>query len=543
MLETTMATDPTESPPNESSPPDDAPKLFEFDNTYVRSLPELGLSWEPVQVPEPVMVAFNAELAKAVAVDPDLLGGETGARVLSGDLLPAGAEPVAMVYAGHQFGGYSPRLGDGRALLLGEVIDTSGRRVDLHLKGTGRTPFSRGGDGKATVGPMLREFLIADAMHALGIPTGRALAVVTTGEQVMRQGPEPGAVLTRVASSHLRVGTFEYAVRLEDRAILRRLADYAIERHYQRAIDEAMAATGQGRYVTLLDSVVEAQARLVARWMLVGFIHGVMNTDNTTISGETIDYGPCAFMDRYDPATVFSSIDQQGRYAYRNQPGIAQWNLTRLAETLLPLMAEDSGLEPEALIPVATEILDGFVTRYRRHLHDGMLAKLGLVPVEVAAGDVVGADPAGEPEETELITSLFSLLHDQRIDYTSFFRALARSLAEDDHQPVRDLMASAPAGGHDSADSWLADWHRHLAAGGEDRAAVVERMNRINPLYIPRNHLVEEALQAATAGDLTFFDDLLAVVSNPFTEQPGRDRYAQPAPEGFDDTFRTFCGT
>ncbi|MDH3296234.1 MAG: YdiU family protein, partial [Acidimicrobiia bacterium] len=468
----------------------------------------------------------------------------------AGNLLPAGAEPVAMAYAGHQFGGYSPRLGDGRALLLGEVVDTSGRRVDLHLKGSGRTPFSRGGDGKATVGPMLREFLMAEAMNGLGIPTGRALAVVTTGEQIMRQGPEPGAVLTRVASSHLRVGTFEYAVRLEDPTVLKRLADYAIDRHYREAVDEALAATGQGRYVTLLDSVVTAQADLVAQWMLVGFIHGVMNTDNTTISGETVDYGPCAFMDRYDPATVYSSIDHQGRYAYGNQPGIAHWNLTRLAETLLPLMAEDSGQEAEAMIPVATEVLDSFQPRFQARFRSGMLAKIGLA---AAHGADPGHDPGGDnqdgPGRDGLIPSLLGLLHRHRVDYTSFFRSLATAVASGDDGPVRELVAasatdgSAGVDGSGPVESWLADWRRRLDAVDRDRTEVAAGMNRVNPLYIPRNHRVEEALQEANRGDLSLFRELLSLVSDPYTERPAKERFAEPAPEGFDQTFRTFCGT
>jgi len=511
----------------------DAPKLFDFDNTYVRALPELGLSWQPVEVPSPELVVLNSELAEAVSVDPDALAGENGALVLSGNVVPAGAEPVAMAYAGHQFGGYSPRLGDGRALLLGEVVDTSGCRVDLHLKGSGRTPFSRGGDGKATIGPMLREYLFAEAMHALGVPTGRALAVVTTGEQVFREGPEPGAVLTRVASSHLRVGTFEYVARLEDQTLLKRLADYAIERHYHSAVEEALTATGQGRYVTLLDAVVGVQADLVAQWMLIGFIHGVMNTDNTTISGETIDYGPCAFMDRYDPATVYSSIDHQGRYAYGNQPAIAQWNLTRFAETLLPLMADDSGQEPEDMIPLATEILDSFGPRFQKRLQSGMMAKLGLPHEAAVAG---GGD---------LIPPMAELLHTNRVDYTTFFRALATALGDEDDQVVRDLVGQEAEddANTEDVDTWLAQWREQLATAGLDEAEVVEAMNRVNPIYIPRNHLVDEALAAATTGDLSLFEQLLDVLSDPFTERPGLERYAQPAPTDFDKTFRTFCGT
>ncbi len=485
-------------------------KLFDFDNTLARALPELVLPWQPAEVPEPKLVAFNPDVAALVSVDAEALAGEEGVAVLAGNAVPDGTETVAMVYAGHQFGSYSPRLGDGRALLLGEVVDPDGRRFDLHLKGSGRTPFSRGGDGKATVGPMLREYLMAEAMHALGVPTGRALAVVTTGEQVMRQNPEPGAVLTRVAASHLRVGTFEYAVRLEDRAVVKRLADYAIERHYPDVVGE------QSRYLGLLRSVIEVQASLIARWMAVGFIHGVMNTDNMAISGETIDYGPCAFMDRYDQRTVYSSIDHQGRYAFGNQPTIAHWNLTRLAETLLPVIAEDHGVEPESLIPVLTEELDAFGDLFRRHWADGIRAKLGLV--EASDGD------------EELLRSLVETLQEHRLDYTSFFRTLARSLRGTEPAPSE-------------ADTWVASWRERLAA--EDRPAdeVASAMDLVNPIYIPRNHLVDEALVAAEAGDMGPFDELLSVLADPFTERDGLDRYAQPAPEDFDRTFRTFCGT
>ncbi len=501
-------------------------RLFDFDNTYASVLPELGLEWKPLEVPSPELVAFNQELAEIISIEAEALGGEVGAQILGGNEVPEGAAPLAMAYAGHQFGGYSPRLGDGRALLLGEVVGTDGRRVDIHLKGSGRTPFSRGGDGKATVGPMLREFLFAEAMHALGVPTGRALAVVTTGEQVWRERPEPGAVLTRVASSHLRVGTFEYAARLEDPSVLKKLADYAIERHYQEAVDSALAATGQGRYVTLLEAVIQAQAELVAQWMLLGFIHGVMNTDNTTISGETIDYGPCAFMDRYDPATVYSSIDHQGRYSYGNQPIIAQWNLARLAETLLPLMAADSGQEPEAMVPVATEVLESFGGRFQRELQSGMEAKLGL-----SSG---GAD---------LVPTLAELLHSQRVDYTSFFRRLADAVVADDDDVVREFVAPADGAGTELVDKWLAQWRAELGSVDRDRSEVAARMNEVNPIYIPRNHLVDEALNAATDGDLTLFEQLLPVVTDPFVEREGLERYAQPAPEDFDKTFRTFCGT
>ncbi len=368
--------------------------LFEFDNTFVRDLSGLYEPWQAAPAPAPRLLALNEELAAELGVDADALRTPDGVALLIGTAPPDGASPVAQAYAGHQFGGFSPRLGDGRALLLGEVLDVHGHRRDLHLKGSGRTPFARGGDGKAAVGPMLREYVIGEAMHSLGIPTTRALAVVATGEQIARDTMLPGAVLTRVASSHLRVGTFQYAAASDDPTLVQRLADHAIARHYPRVVD------AENRYLAFFESVVDAQASLVARWMLVGFIHGVMNTDNTTISGETIDYGPCAFMDAFDPATVFSSIDHGGRYAYGNQPQIAQWNLARFGETLLPLFDVDM----DAAIATATDVLNSFTDRYDGYWREGMRAKLGL----------------GEPRlgDEALIDELLTLLHAQNVDFT-----------------------------------------------------------------------------------------------------------------------------
>ncbi|MBL8774962.1 MAG: YdiU family protein [Acidimicrobiales bacterium] len=492
--------------------------MFEFDNSYRRDLAELGIEWKAAPAPEPRLVVLNDALAVELGVDPALLRSDEGVAVLAGNAEAAGSEPIAMAYAGHQFGGYSPRLGDGRALLLGEVVDASGQRRDVHLKGSGRTPFARGGDGKAVLGPMLREYLFAEAMHALGVPTTRALAVVTTGEQVFRDGAEPGAVLTRVASSHLRVGTFEYAARLDDSSLVRRLADHAIARHHPEA------AGAERPYLAFFEAVLEAQAALVARWMLVGFIHGVMNTDNTTISGETIDYGPCAFMDRFDPATVFSSIDHGGRYAYANQPPVVQWNLARLAETLLPLIDEDLQVASD----LAMEVLISFPDRYERHWAAGMAAKLGLA----------GLDP--DPSDAELFADLLALLHEGRVDHTSAFRALADE-RRGDEAPVRRLLAEAPAGA--ALDAWLSRWRSRVATGGRDLHAVADAMDAVNPCYIPRNHLVDQALAAATAGDLAPFEALLARVTDPFVEHPGAEAYAQPAPDGFTEGFQTFCGT
>jgi len=488
-------------------------ELFRFDNSFARELPELYVEWQATAVPDPRLLALNDELATEIGLDPETLQTPRGIAILAGNVAPTGATPIAMAYAGHQFGNYSPRLGDGRALLLGEVIDAHGRRRDVHLKGSGRTPFARGGDGKAAVGPMLREMLIGEAMHAMGIPTTRALAVVATGEHINREGMLPGAVLTRVASSHLRVGTFEYAARLGDHELLRRLADHAIARHYPAVADDPRP------HFAFFEQVVDAQAALVARWMLVGFIHGVMNTDNMTISGETIDYGPCAFLDAYDPATVFSSIDHGGRYAYGNQPAIAQWNLTRLAETLLPLFDDDT----DAAIAAATAVLESFPDRFRAHWAAGMAAKLGLR--EVADGD------------RQLFEDLLVVMHAQRVDYTSFFRSLAsviRGTSDALHSVVEDAAAFQP---------WIVRWQSRLTDEGRPMGDVAAGMDATNPIYIPRNHLVEEALEAATAGDLTAFDQLLTVVSNPFDVRLDAGRYAEPAPGSFSRYYQTFCGT
>jgi uncharacterized protein YdiU (UPF0061 family) len=427
-------------------------------------------------------------------------------RLLVGTDVPAGATPVAQAYAGHQFGGYNPRLGDGRALLLGELVGSDGRLRDLHLKGSGRTPFSRGGDGLAAVGPMLREYVVSEAMHALGIPTTRSLAVVATGRQVRRETVLPGAVLARVASSHLRVGSFQYARATGDLDLLRRLADSAIARHHPGAAD------ADNPHLALFEAVVAAQASLVARWMLVGFVHGVMNTDNMTISGETIDYGPCAFLEVYDPATVYSSIDTGGRYAYGNQPLVAEWDLARLAEALLPLIDGDE----ERAIALAVESLGGFRPQYEAAWSAGMRAKLGL--------------PAGVPDEVvaSLAEELLGLLRADHVDLTSFFRRLSGAARGDVDGARNEFLDLA------GFDRWTARW-RELAPDADG-------MDRVNPVYIPRNHLVEEALTAATDGDLDPLAALLDAVTAPFDERPGLGRYAAPAPADF-GAYRTFCGT
>ncbi|MBA3303904.1 MAG: YdiU family protein [Acidimicrobiia bacterium] len=486
--------------------------LFAFDNSFVRDLPGLYVPWQAAPAPAPAPGVVNDDLAAELGVDADELRGPEGVAVLVGNATPAGASPVAQAYAGHQFGGFSPRLGDGRALLLGEVLDVHGRRRDLHLKGSGRTPFARGGDGRAALGPMLREHVIGEAMHALGIPTTRAVAVVETGEQVARDTMLPGAVLARVAASHLRVGTFQYAAAHADRTLLRRLADHAIVRHHPHALEL------ENPYLAFFEGVVDAQASLVARWMLVGFVHGVMNTDNMTISGETIDYGPCAFVDAFDPDAIFSSIDYGGRYAYGNQPPIARWNLARLAETLLPLL----DAETDAAVDVATEVLQTFPGRYRRYWSDGMHAKLGLV--EDREGD------------DELIADLLALLHAQGVDFTSCFRALS-SAALDVVAPARALFSEP-----DAFDAWSPRWRARLSSQGRCAQASADAMDSVNPVYIPRNHQVEEALTDATDGDLRPVGRLLEVLAHPFHERPDLEPYARPAPTS-SGPYRTFCGT
>jgi uncharacterized protein YdiU (UPF0061 family) len=479
---------------------------FRLDNQFARLLPEMAISWTGEVAPDPRLLVLNEALAAELGLDPAWLRSDEGLKLLVGREVPDGATPVAQAYSGHQFGGFSPRLGDGRALLLGELTDVEGNVRDLHLKGSGRTPFARGGDGLAVIGPMLREYVVSEAMHALGVPTTRSLAVTATGRPVQRETLLPGAVLARIASSHLRVGSFQYARATGDTELLRRLADHAISRHY------AEATQADRPYLALFEAVVAAQAVLVAQWMLVGFVHGVMNTDNMTISGETIDYGPCAFLDVYDPATVYSSIDHDGRYAYVNQPGIAEWNLARLAETLLPLIDDDQ----DTAVELAVTSLRGFAGQYENAWSTGMRAKLGMPD---------GVDVA---EATALTGELLDLLRTNRVDYTSFFRSLAAA-ARGDAEPTRQLFPDPTA-----ADNWLTRW-----TALEPQANL---MDRVNPAYIPRNHLVEEALAAATDGDLDPLERLLDAVTRPYEERPGLDRYAVAAPPDF-GAYRTFCGT
>ena len=465
---------------------------------FASELPELAVRWQAQATPAPRLLVLNEPLAVELGLDEQWLRSADGIGLLVGTHVPAGAQPVAQGYAGHQFGGWVPRLGDGRALLMGELVDTRGELRDLHLKGSGRTPFARGGDGLAAVGPMLREYIVSEAMHALEIPTTRSLSVVATGRRVHRETMLDGAVLARVASSHLRVGSFEYVSAAAELDVLRRLADHAIARHHPAAAD------ADNPYLALLEAVIAVQATLVAQWMSVGFVHGVMNTDNMTISGETIDYGPCAFMDAFDPKTVFSSIDSWGRYAYGNQPSVAGWNLARLAEALLPLIAEDQ----DQGVALATASLQDFPRQYAAAWTARVRAKLGL------AADV------DDEVATSLIDDLLELLEQHRTDYTSFFRGLSEVARGD----------TAPAG----FDAWAARW-RALAPDAD-------AMDRVNPVYIPRNHLVEEALAAASAGDLDPLERLLSAVTSPFEQRAGFERYAEPAPDDF-GCYRTFCGT
>ena len=506
--------------------PMSAVAAFPFDNSFARELQGFYVSRRPAVARAPRLLFLNDSLVEELGLDLTCLDNTAKAAIFAGNTLPDGAEPLAQAYAGHQFGGFSPQLGDGRALLLGEVIDRHGRRRDIAFKGSGRTPFARGGDGKAAVGPMLREVLISEAMHALGIPTTRALAVAATGEEVYRERVLPGAVLTRVAASHIRVGTFEFYASRGDVERLRKLAEYTIARH-----DPALATTAQP-FLGFLRNVAERQAALIAEWMNVGFIHGVMNTDNMTISGETIDYGPCAFMEAYDPATVFSSIDHQGRYAFGNQPNIACWNLARLAETLLPLLSDDH----DEAVAMATEVIVAFPAQYREQLLRGQRRKLGLRRGE--EGD--------DSSDTMLAEDWLTLLHANQVDFTLGWRRLA-DVAAGDEAPLRALFADARA-----PDAWLVRWRARCASESVSaphiaEIAVSERakaMRSVNPNIIPRNHRVEEALAAASdQDDLVPFQRLLSALRRPYDDADELAPYAEPAPIAVTVCYRTFCGT
>jgi serine/tyrosine/threonine adenylyltransferase len=481
---------------------------WRFDNSYARLPEPLFAASQPVPVRSPAVVVVNESLAAELGLDSTILRAK-GAGVFAGNEIPPGAEPIAQAYAGHQFGHFT-NLGDGRAILLGEQIGPNGRRHDIQLKGAGRTRYSRGGDGRAAIGPMLREYIVSEGMHALGIPTSRSLAVATTGELVLRNSPLAGAVLTRVAASHIRVGTFQFAAAVEDDRLLPALLDHAITRHDPTAAEAADPA------VAFFEGVVERQASLIARWMLVGFVHGVMNTDNMAVSGETIDYGPCAFLDVYDPLTVFSSIDQQGRYAYANQPGIAHWNLARLAESLLPLV---HGGEEESLEAVRG-VLATFRERFDRHYLAGARAKLGLV--------------TEEDGDRDLFATLLRSMHEGQTDFTATFAGLA-TVAESQAVPAGE--AAVP-----ELREWQSAWLARLGRQPGSPAEAATRMRQLNPVVIPRNHRVEEALSAAESGDFAPLHRLLAALRDPFVETNDNERYRGGPPAGC-GAYRTFCGT
>jgi uncharacterized protein YdiU (UPF0061 family) len=496
--------------------PAEAPELFPFDNSYARLPQRFFARLRPTPVAAPRLVRLNRKLAQKLGLEPDRLSSPEGVAILAGNAVPKLGEPLAMAYAGHQFGTFVPQLGDGRALLLGELVDQDGVRRDIQLKGSGPTPFSRNGDGRAALGPVLREYIISEAMDALGIPTTRSLAAVTTGQTVRREMPLPGAVLTRVASSHIRVGTFQFFAVRGDVEALAQLANYVIARHYPEA------ARAEKPYQLLLELVIARQAELIAKWLLVGFIHGVMNTDNMSIAGETIDYGPCAFIDTYDPAAVYSSIDSFGRYAYGNQPRIAQWNLARLAETLLPLLAENQ----EAAVELANAALGQFAGRFETAYAVGLRGKLGLF--QEREGD------------SALAQDLLERMVRNGADFTLTFRRLCEAaVSPDKDADVRSLFTDPSA-----YDDWAARWRRRLADDGEEigeRRALA--MRAVNPAFIPRNHLVEEALAAAVNNDdLSVFEKLLTVLSRPYDDQPAHKLYAEP-PRPDQVVHQTFCGT
>jgi uncharacterized protein YdiU (UPF0061 family) len=492
---------------------------FPFDNSYARLPDRFFARVAPGPVASPRLIRVNAGLATDLGLDPAWLASEEGVAVLAGNVVPENAEPIATAYAGHQFGSFVPQLGDGRAILLGEVIDRAGVRRDIQLKGSGRTPFSRGGDGRAAVGPVLREYLMGEAMAALGIPTTRTLAAVTTGEKVRRETMLPGAVLARVASSHIRVGTFEFFASRRDDEAVRLLADHVIARHYP-------AAAGAERpYRALLDAVVRAQAELIGAWLLVGFIHGVMNTDNMSVAGETIDYGPCAFMDEYNPAAVFSSIDSYGRYAYGRQPAIGVWNLSQLAACLLPLLSEDE----DAATAEANESLDAFAPTIDRTYQSGLRRKLGL---------------ATEREgDAELARDLLAAMATNLADFTLTFRGLSEAVMPGDGAQAGDAAVRGLFADPAAYDAWAGRWRQRLDGEPMDPAARRDAMLAVNPAFIPRNHRVEAVIRAAVdANDFAPFEELLAVLAAPFDSQPAFARYMDP-PLAHERVLATFCGT
>ena len=486
-----------------------------FNNSYVGLPEQFYTRQQPVPVSSPELIRVNLALAESLGISPEWLASTAGIEMVAGNHMPIGAEPIATVYAGHQFGNWNPQLGDGRAVLLGEVIAKDGSRYDLQLKGSGPTPYSRGGDGRAPLGPVLREYIVSEAMAALGIPTTRSLAAVTTGEEVFRDDILPGAVLLRVAQSHIRIGTFQFFAARQDGDAIRVLADHVIARHYPEAL------TADNPYLALLDAVIKRQACLIASWQLVGFVHGVMNTDNMLLSGETIDYGPCSFIDGFDPDMVLSSIDHAGRYAYSNQPGIAHWNLMNLAQSLLSIIDSNQ----ETAVSLAQESVNGFPAHFREAYQGGINQKLGFVQ--------------NHDEDPALIEDLFNLMTTLKVDFSLTFRHLYDLVkpTRDDDSP--DDSFELPA----EFNPWLNRWHKRLAQEGRDPGRLAEGLKLANPLYIPRNHLIEEVIEAAvTQSDFEPFHQLTDVLGNPHEHQPGMSKYAQP-PNPEQIVKQTFCGT
>lgn len=492
-----------------------------FENQYVSLGEDFFARTQPTPVPAPQLIQFNHQLAADMQIDIDGLDADALAQMFSGNQIPKGAEPLAMVYAGHQFGFYTPQLGDGRAILLGEVAGQNGRQYEIQLKGSGRTAFSRNGDGRAPLGPVLREYLVSEAMHRLGVPTTRALVAVATGDQVFREQVLPGGVLTRVSSSFVRVGTFEFHARRAHKEGVQKLADYVINRYF-RELQEA-----NNPYTALLETVVEQQAQLIAKWMQIGFIHGVMNTDNMSIVGETIDYGPCAFMDRFAFDRVFSSIDQEGRYAYGNQPRIALWNLARLAECLIPIIDADIN----AAIDKATQVLEAFEQRYDMFWLEGMQCKCGLISENQKAS----------VDNRSMIDELLSLMHQCGADFTLVFFWLSK--LNDQPRAIDQKFLEKFASSKRKAEQWLANWRAAVASQELDEVQRHALMQRTNPAYIPRNHLIEEAIRnAETCGDFSQFHELRKVLNAPYATEHDHERFQRP-PDPQQEVTRTFCGT
>jgi len=492
----------------------DKKKLINFDNSYARLPKSFFECIKPTPVKEPKLVRFNKPLANEIGLnvieDNDILSD-----IFSGNIVPEGSEPIALVYAGHQFGYFVPQLGDGRAILLGEIVNNGGCRFDIQLKGSGQTSYSRSGDGRAPLGAVIREYIISEAMHSLNIPTTRSLAIIVTGELVSRETLLPGGILTRIASSHLRVGTFEYFAASDNQENLQLLADYSINRHFPNIKKSNL------RYQTFLESVCDRQAALIAKWMHVGFVHGVMNSDNTSIPGETIDYGPCAFMDSYDPATVFSSIDHHGRYAYGNQPNIAQWNIACLGECLLPLIHPDRN----KAIGIAEEILDSFQDKFRKYWLSGMYKKIGLTQ--------------NEPEDINLLEQLLELMKENKTDYTLTFRYLSDAIENDTGNSNFEKQFLS----QNKISEWLVSWRKRLKIQSASFKKIKMSMQKENPAFIPRNHRIEKAIyEAVDNNDYSYMDHLILLLNKPYQDQPNNSEYMHP-PEKPDHNYQTFCGT